>query len=84
MKAFKSVHQITCLNYGPYDNGHILIGLDNGNLLVYNGNDMSKLCQIEVFKQGLSSPVTSLTFEPTKLVIAACKQTQEVAVLTFI
>lgn len=43
IKAFKSPYKITSLNYGPYDNGHILIGMENGTLIAFNSVDMSKL-----------------------------------------
>ncbi len=28
--------QITATGYGPYDNGHLLVGLENGSLLAFD------------------------------------------------
>ena len=44
VKALKSSHKITCLNYGPFDNGHVLVGMDNGVIIAFNCIDMSKIC----------------------------------------
>lgn len=37
---------ITCINYGPYDNGHILIGMSNGTLLAFDSVSMNKLFEL--------------------------------------
>ena len=34
---------ITSINYGPYDNGHILIGLENGSLLAFDYLTLERL-----------------------------------------
>jgi hypothetical protein len=49
IKAFKSNYKITALNYGPYDNGHVLVGMENGNLLVFGAIDLKKLFIVQVF-----------------------------------
>jgi hypothetical protein len=35
LKLLPDTSNITALNYGPYDNGHILVGTRDGNLLVF-------------------------------------------------
>lgn len=37
--------EITCINYGPYDNGYLLIGLSTGVLLVMDHHQMEILLQ---------------------------------------
>ena len=78
----ESSTEVTCLGYGPYDNGHILAGLSNGVLLAFDTLNLDKLFQINVF--GPSCPVTSLTFEPTNLALVACEKTGELAALSFL
>jgi hypothetical protein len=43
LKPFKGPYKITSINYGPFDNGHILVGLDNGILIAFSSIDMVKL-----------------------------------------
>jgi len=31
------------LKYGPYDNGHIMVGLSNGYVLAFSSLDLTKL-----------------------------------------
>ena len=40
VKAFMSKSKITCLNYGPFDNGYVLVGMDNGVLLGFDAITM--------------------------------------------
>ena len=42
--------QITALNYGPYDNGHIIIGFSNGYILVLNSFDLASMFRIKIFE----------------------------------
>ena len=56
--------KITCLEYGPYDNGHILVGLSNGTIIVYNSFDLSRMHQFSLF----DSPIKLITLDPTNLV----------------
>ena len=42
-KIVNSRYKITSLKYGPYDNGHVIAGLADGSILVYNSADLTKL-----------------------------------------
>ena len=44
VKAFKSRGQISALCYGPYDNGHILIGTTLGDFFAFNSINLSLIC----------------------------------------
>jgi hypothetical protein len=41
--------EITALSYGPYDNGHIIVGFNTGFILILNSLDLSGLFRIQVF-----------------------------------
>jgi hypothetical protein len=28
--------ELSCINYGPFDNGHIMLGLKNGGFLIFD------------------------------------------------
>ena len=43
IKLITTYSKITALKFGPYDNGHIIIGLSNGFLLVFSSIDLTKL-----------------------------------------
>lgn len=73
--------QITSLNYGPYDNGHMLLGLDSGHLLAYDVNNSFDL----VFQMQLCHhPLTSIQFDPTQLIIVSSKATRHVYAVSLI
>lgn len=36
VKLFKSRGYITCISYGPYDNGNILVGLSTGDFFAFD------------------------------------------------
>jgi len=36
IKILDTHAQVTCLSYGPFDNGHVLLGLEDGQLLAYD------------------------------------------------
>lgn len=59
--------QITSVGFGPFDNGHIILGLSTGHLLVLSQFDMASLYRARVFEPvtlDAPVPVTSLTFDP--------------------
>ena len=72
IKCFQAIEEveITALNYGPYDNGHILLGFSSGNLLVLNQLDLSTMHRIKPFNVPMK-PITSITFDPTKMIICS-------------
>ena len=40
VKAFKSRGLISELSYGPYDNGHVLVGTTTGDFLAFNSHTL--------------------------------------------
>ena len=40
-----NVNEITCINYGPFDNGYLLIGLSSGILIGLNLYEMEVIMQ---------------------------------------
>ena len=42
--------RITSLNYGPYDNGHIILGMSNGFILILNSLDLSSMFRFRAFE----------------------------------
>lgn len=43
IKLINSRHRISCLKYGPYDNGHIIAGMTNGMVYVYDSTNLTKM-----------------------------------------
>ena len=43
--------RITALNFGPYDNGYILVGTQLGKLLVYDPITLDRVKDFKVFTQ---------------------------------
>ena len=41
--------EITCINYGPYDNGHIMVGLQDGKLLAFDFLTLERLETVKIF-----------------------------------
>lgn len=79
-RAFKSRGHISCVAYGPYDNGHILVGTTTGDFFAFDTMRLVKICNVKVAEY----PVTSITIEPTQMVFCGVQETQEVTALTFI
>lgn len=59
---------ITSLQYGPYDNGYVLVGLNSGKLLVYEPTTLDRVNTFNVFNQ---EAITKISIEPTELVFLA-------------
>lgn len=57
--------EITCINYGPYDNGHILVGLSDGKLIAFDYLTLERLESVKIFDK---KAITSITFDPTNYV----------------
>lgn len=79
-KLFKSRGEISCLGYGPYDNGHILVGTTTGDFLAFDSIRLTKLCCVKL----ADVPVTSIAVEWTQLVLVGVKETGEVTAVSFI
>lgn len=57
--------EITCINYGPYDNGHILVGLSDGKLIAFDYLTLERLESVMIFE---NSAVTTISFDPTNYI----------------
>ena len=57
--------KISSMNFGPYDNGHIILGLSNGSMLIMNSLDLSMIFRIKIFE----SCISKIVFEPTNMII---------------
>jgi hypothetical protein len=68
-KLYKSRGQITCIHYGPYDNGHILVGLSTGDFFAFDTVSLNKLCNIKVSDHA----ITQITIEPTAIVFISVR-----------
>ena len=64
IKIFSIEDRITALNFGPYDNGYLLIGLRSGQLLVFDTIHLQKIQCLCLFQ----APIISINFEPTSLI----------------
>jgi hypothetical protein len=60
-KLFKSRGYITCVHFGPYDNGHILLGTSTGDFFAFDTLELKKLCNIKLS----DFPITNITIEWT-------------------
>lgn len=60
---------ITALNFGPFDNGHIMIGLSNGEMMAFDLLTLERLENTLVFPE--LSPVTSIIFDPTNTIFVS-------------
>lgn len=49
------------MHFGPYDNGHILIGMSTGDFFAFDAVTLNKLCNIKIS----DFPVTNITIEWT-------------------
>lgn len=52
---------INSMEYGPYDNGHIVVGTSYGNLIIFDSINLTKILHYSMFYCGISS----ITFDPT-------------------
>ena len=69
---------VTAIEFGPYDNGYILAGMQSGRLLVYDPVTLERVKDFNVFTKGkmrgelkLAEPICSISFEPTELVFVS-------------
>jgi len=42
---------INCVSYGPFDNGHILLGLSDGWLLAYEYPSLERIESKQIFRE---------------------------------
>lgn len=63
--------RITALKYGPYDNGHVVLGFQNGSIAIQDSVTLEQLLDKDVFPVGLpSSRIAKVAFDPTHLLLA--------------
>ena len=75
MSQLRDANQITCVSYGPYDNGHLIAGLYTGQILGFNIlNNFEQIFQITL----CSSPITSISFDPTQNILVTSEKEQKV------
>lgn len=43
IKFIQPQYEITAIKFGPFDNGHIIVGLSNGYVLVFDSINLTKL-----------------------------------------
>ncbi len=72
--------QITALNYGPYDNGHVLLGLNNGQLVAFDFLTLERLEKTQIFD---GKEITAITFDPTNYIFVSGERGKMVA-LTYV
>lgn len=54
IKVLRMDERISEMEFGPYDNGYLMVGLTNGNLLVFDVISLERLHVINLF----NSPIT--------------------------
>ena len=69
---------VTAVEYGPYDNGYVLLGMRSGRLLVYDPVTLERVTDFKVFTKGkmrgelkVPEPIIKIDMEPTELVFVA-------------
>ena len=60
-------NRISCLNFGPYDNGYIILGTTSGHLMVLDPKNLKRISSEKVF-DGDGEGVTQIQYEPTQMV----------------
>lgn len=75
--------EITSLNFGPYDNGHVIVGLNTGAIFILNSLDLSSMFRYQVFDP-LRSPeknnlplINNINFDPTQMIFATTRHASE-------
>ena len=69
---------ITSIKYGPYDNGHVVVGFSTGIITILESISLTKLFDKQIFANGSSAE--GITFDPTNLVIATAADGEVVAI----
>jgi len=71
---------VTAINYGPYDNGHVMVGFKDGTLMTIDYSTLKVIDTKRVFEY---EAVTAINFEPTRLIFVGSEAGEMVA-LSFI
>lgn len=72
--------QITVVNYGPFDNGHICVGFNTGHVLILSSFDLASIYRTQVFQS--SDPqrpisVSKIIYDPLNMMIVTSEETSE-------
>lgn len=68
LKVLQDCAEVTAINFGPYDNNYLLVGLRNGFLLVYDVLEMERVASLNLFQ---NDAISQISYEPTNLIFAA-------------
>ncbi|CDW71649.1 UNKNOWN [Stylonychia lemnae] len=80
IKIIDTNAEISCINYGPYDNGHILVGLTDGKLIAFDYLTLERLESVKIFDD---IAITSITFDPTNYIFVG-SETGKLICLSYI
>ena len=79
IKCFQSntQAQITVVNYGPFDNGHICVGFSTGHILILSSFDLASIYRTQVFapadpQRGI--PVSRIVFDPLNMMLVTADE----------
>ena len=75
IRILKSTPEITDLSYGPFDNGPIITGHNNGLAYIWSLIDISLICIINIFD---CYPINSIINEPFGMTLFTNKETGEI------
>lgn len=64
IKILSIEQKITAINYGPYDNGYLLLGIESGQLWVFDVITLNRIQSLSLFQ----SAITNISFEPTSVI----------------
>lgn len=62
---------VTSVNYGPFDNGHIMIGLENGFLMIYEYPNLERIESVKIFQ---NEGISTINFDPTNYIFLSGSQ----------
>lgn len=80
IQLLKTIYgSVSCVNFGPFDNGYLLLGLSKGVFIAFDINNLTIIMKEKPFDTAISK----ITFEPTNLVFVTSKE-QEVIAINFI
>ena len=83
MHKLGSASEICSLAFGPYDNGHLILGLKNGQLFAFDVLNCFEL----VFCLNLAPPncpISSIIFDPTNLILAVSEAANSIYAVSLI
>lgn len=72
--------QITVVNFGPFDNGHICVGFSTGHVLILSSFDLASIYRTQVFQSldpQISIPVSKIIYDPLNMMIVTSEEISE-------